>query len=147
MLHNTNTTCHKNNLRFHRLRLYINVVIWLYIYIINQQEFYKKKSIKLMNFTLVSINIWWNNIWYFCQILTYWGWVMHICVSKMIIGYINALLPDQHQAIIWTSAGILLTGPLGINLSEILIEIHLGFNELRESNPPTPKEASCWLPK
>ena len=29
-----------------------------------------------------------------------------------------------HQAIIWTNAGILLIGPLGINSSGILIEIH-----------------------
>ena len=32
--------------------------------------------------------------------------------------------PDRRQAIIWTNAGILLTGPLGTNLSAILIEIH-----------------------
>ena len=33
------------------------------------------------------------------------------------------LSPDRHQIIIWTSAGLLLIGPLGRNLSEILIEI------------------------
>ena len=48
----------------------------------------------------------------------------HIYVGKLtIIGSDNGLLPERGQAIIWTSAGILLTGPLGTNFSEILIEI------------------------
>ena len=48
-----------------------------------------------------------------------------------IIGSDNGLLPDQHQAIIWTNPGILLTGPLGTILSEILIEIHtFSFNKM-----------------
>ena len=50
---------------------------------------------------------------------------MHICVGKLtIVGSDNGLSPDQHQAIIWTNAKILLIGPLGMNFSEILIEIH-----------------------
>ena len=54
-----------------------------------------------------------------------WGQVTHICVSNLnIIGSDNGLLPGRHQAIIWTNAGILLTGPLGTNFNEILIEIH-----------------------
>ena len=32
---------------------------------------------------------------------------------------------SRRQAIIWTNAGTLLTGPLGTNFSEILIEIHI----------------------
>ena len=57
-------------------------------------------------------------------ILTHWGRVTHICVSKLtIIGSDNGLSPDRRQAIIWTNAGILLIGPLGTNFSEILIEI------------------------
>ena len=48
----------------------------------------------------------------------------HICVSKLaIIDSDNGLSPGQHQAIILTSAGILLIGPLGTNFSEILIAI------------------------
>ena len=51
--------------------------------------------------------------------------VTHICVSKLTsIGSDSSLSPGRRQAIIWTSAGILLIGPLGTNLSEILIEIH-----------------------
>ena len=57
--------------------------------------------------------------------LTHWGHVTHICVDTLtIIGYDNGLSPGRHQAIIWTNAGILLTGPLGTNFSENLIEIH-----------------------
>ena len=56
--------------------------------------------------------------------VTHWGWVTHICVSKLTaIGADNGLSPSQRQAIIWTNARILLTGPLGTNFSEILIEI------------------------
>ena len=59
-------------------------------------------------------------------LLTHWGRVTHICVSKLtIIGSNNGLSPGWHQAIIWTNAGMLLTGPLGTNFSEIFIEIHI----------------------
>ena len=57
--------------------------------------------------------------------LTHWGRVMHKYVSKLnIIGSDNGMPPGRHQAIILTNAGILLTGPLGTNFSEILIKIH-----------------------
>ena len=57
--------------------------------------------------------------------LTHWGRVTHICVSEIIItGSDNGLSPGRRQAIIWTNAGILLIGPLGINFSEILIKIN-----------------------
>ena len=59
------------------------------------------------------------------SVLTHWGRVMHICVSKLTItGSDNGLTPGQHQAIIWNNAGILLIGPLARNCSEILIEIY-----------------------
>ena len=55
--------------------------------------------------------------------LTHWGRVTHICVNKLtIIGSDNGLSPGRRQAIIWTNAGILLFGPVGTNISEILIE-------------------------
>ena len=48
----------------------------------------------------------------------------HICVGNLtIIGSDNGLSPGRRQAIIWTSAGILLIGPIGTNFSEILIII------------------------
>ena len=49
---------------------------------------------------------------------------MHTYVNKLIIiGWGNGLSPGRRQAIILTNAGILLIGPLGTNLSEILSEI------------------------
>ena len=61
----------------------------------------------------------------FYVMLTHWGRMTHICVSKLnIIGSDNGLSPGRRQAIIWTSAGILLMGPLGTNFSEILSEIN-----------------------
>ena len=63
--------------------------------------------------------LWPSNLW-----LTYWGRVTHICVSNLtMIGSVNGSSPGRSQAITWTSAGILLIGPLGTNFSEILIEI------------------------
>ena len=45
-----------------------------------------------------------------------------MCVGKLtIFGSDNGLSPGQRQAIILTNAGILLIGPLGTNVSEILI--------------------------
>ena len=71
-----------------------------------------------------------TNLW--ALVLTQWGRVKQICVSEIIIiGSDNGLLPGQRQAIIWTNAGILLIGPLGINFSEILIEINtFSFNKM-----------------
>ena len=65
------------------------------------------------------------NCWDLVQLSTHWGWVTHICVSKLtIIGSDNGLMPGWRQAIIWTNAGIFLIGPLGTNFSEISIEIN-----------------------
>ena len=50
---------------------------------------------------------------------------MHINVSKLtIIGSDNGLSPGRRQVIIWTNAGISLIGPLGTNVSEILVKIY-----------------------
>ena len=62
------------------------------------------------------------------KLLTHWGRVTPICVSKLIIiGSDNGLSPGRRQAIIWTSAGILLIGPMGTNFIEILIEIYISL--------------------
>ena len=65
--------------------------------------------------------------------LTHWGRVTHICISKLpSIGSDNGLAPGRRQAIIWTNAGILLIGPLWTNFSEILIEIPtFSFKKMR----------------
>ena len=47
-------------------------------------------------------------------LVTQWGWMMHICIGKLIIiGSDNGLSPGRHQAIIWTNTGILLIGLWG----------------------------------
>ena len=57
-------------------------------------------------------------------VITHWGRVTHVCVSKpTIIGSDNGLSPGRRQAIIWTNDGILSIGPLEGNFSEILIAI------------------------
>ena len=59
-------------------------------------------------------------------LLTHWGRVAHICVSKQtIIGSDNGLSPGRRQAVIRTNAGILLIRPLGTNFNEILIGIQI----------------------
>ena len=52
-------------------------------------------------------------------------WCIYTSVNEVIIGSDNGLSPGRHQAIIWTSAGILLIGPVGTNFNEILIEIDI----------------------
>ena len=59
------------------------------------------------------------------NILTHWGRVTHIWVSKLtIIGSDNGLSPGRRQAIVWTNAGILLIRTLGTNVIEIQGEIN-----------------------
>ena len=44
---------------------------------------------------------------------------MQICDIKLTnVGSDNGLSPGQHQAIIWTNAGIVLIGPLGTTFSD-----------------------------
>ena len=68
----------------------------------------------------------WLLSWVFLsKVLTHWGRVTHICVGNLnITGSDNGLSPGRRQAIIWTSAGILLIGPVGTNFSEIVIKIY-----------------------
>ena len=67
------------------------------------------------------------------RLLIHWGRVIHICVGNLaIIGSDNSLSPGRHQAIIWTSDGILWIRPLGTNFSEILIEfLTFWFKKMR----------------
>ena len=58
------------------------------------------------------------------DVLTHWGWVMHICVGNLtIVDSDNGLSPGRRQAVIWTNAGILLMEPFRTKLGEIVIEI------------------------
>ena len=68
------------------------------------------------------------HVLYATTLLTHWGRVMHICISKLnIIGSDNGLAPERRQTIIWTNGGILLIGPLGTIFNEILSEILIYF--------------------
>ena len=59
------------------------------------------------------------------NVLTHWGRVTHICVSKLtVVGSDNGLSPDRRQAIIWTNDGILSIEPLGTNFNGVLIKNH-----------------------
>ena len=51
-------------------------------------------------------------------------WLNEEYMRQLTIGSDNALSPGRRQGIIWTFAGTLLIGPLGTNVSEILIEIY-----------------------
>ena len=58
-------------------------------------------------------------------ILTHWGRVTHMCVSKLTtMGSDNGLSPGRHQDIIWTNAGILSIWTLETNLGN-LKKIHI----------------------
>ena len=86
-------------------------------------------SSKMLKIESYSSTISVREVWIvFCdfKVLTHWGRVTHICVSKVtIISSDNGLSPGRRQAIIWTNAGIWLIRPLETNLSEILIKIHI----------------------
>ena len=62
-----------------------------------------------------------------------WFTEAELRVSELnIIGSDNGLSPGRRQAIIWTNAGILSIGPLGINFSDIFIEILIfSFKKMR----------------
>ena len=63
--------------------------------------------------------------WTHMFILNHWGRVRHIYVNMLTItGSDNGLSPIRHQAIIWTTAEILLIRTLGKNFSENLSDIH-----------------------
>ena len=71
------------------------------------------------------MSIHYNNL---CRLyaLTHCSRVTHIWIGKLtIIGPDNGVSPGRRQAIIWTSAGILLVGSLGTHFSEILIGIQI----------------------
>ena len=72
---------------------------------------------------------------------------MHICISKLtIIGSDNDLVPDQHQAIIWTNDGILSIRTLGTNFSEILSEINtFSFNKMHLRMLSAKWQQFCFL--
>ena len=77
--------------------------------------------------------------------LTHWGRVTHIFVSKLtIIDSDNGFSPDRRQAIIWTNAGLLFVGPLGTNVSKILIKIlTFAFKKMRLKVSSAKRRSFC----
>ena len=57
--------------------------------------------------------------------LTEAKWCIYASVNYAIIVSGNGLSPGRRQAIIWPNAGVLSIWPLGTNISEISIEIHI----------------------
>ena len=88
---------------------------------------------------------WRGIIWPKSAVLTHWGRVTHICVSKLnITGSDNGLSPDQRQAIIWTNDGLLLIGLLGTNFNEIIIEIlTFSFKKMRLKVSSAKRQPFC----
>ena len=66
--------------------------------------------------------------WMFIPPAWYWlikpEWRIYVSVKLSSLVQIMACPLGRRQASIWTNAGILLIGPLGINFNEILIEIN-----------------------
>ena len=124
-------------LNFWSTRLKTDIPCMFYIKFHLPRPIFYSPSLKLTlvrGLALVSLNV---------ETLTHWGWVTHICVSKItIIGSDNGLSPGRRQAIIWTNAGIWWMGPLGTNFSEILIEIHtFSFKKM-----PLKMSSGKWRP-
>ena len=73
--------------------------------------------------TLLSCCVWvagWMAWFSDADLLTHWGRVTHLCISKLnIIDSDDGLSPGWRQAIIWINARILLIGLLGTHLIEI----------------------------
>ena len=88
------------------------------------------ETFKFGDLVWLILEIWWQSSFSIIEkknpMLTHWGQVTHICVSKVtIIGSNNGMLPGRGQAIIWTNAGIMLIRSLGTKLHEILSEIYI----------------------
>ena len=80
--------------------------------------------LKITRFQMSSAK--WRPFWLRFNVLTHWGRVTHVCVSKLtIIGSDNGLSPSRRQAIIWTNAGILLIRPSRTNFNDISIKIYV----------------------
>ena len=94
--------------------------------------FIKIYKFRFRKMHLKMLSGWWRQFCLSLNVLTPWGRVTHIRVSKLsIIGSDNGLSPGRRQAIICTNAGIFLIRTLGTNFSEILGEIHsLSFSKM-----------------
>ena len=97
------------------------------IYLIKSAAFSFEKMCLKISFTTEGLR--WINLSNTMMLPLIWLiitlWSSDICINKLtIIGSDNGLAPVKREAIIWTNDGIMLIGPLGTNLSDILIDTH-----------------------
>ena len=110
---------------WHREPEYWHACYWLSLYVIFYCPHGNHEQHNINNGLCFMWNYEFFEFMQFITSLTHWGHVTHICISNLtIIGSDNGLLPGRRQAIIWTSAWMLSSRPLGTNFSEILIKIH-----------------------
>ena len=100
---------------------------WIWHYLFNTlghgQNGYHFADDILNGFSWMKTHLFWIKC-HRSLFLTHWGRATNTCVDKLtIIGSDNGLSPGRRQAIIWTSAGILLIGSLRTNFSEIFFKI------------------------
>ena len=58
-------------------------------------------------------------------------WRIYVSVNWAVVDSDNGLSPVRHQFIIWSSAGLLLTGPMGTHISVIWINLnHFSFKNM-----------------
>ena len=134
-----NQSCHNANRKYQTniqniyidIRRSANYIQFQDCYLSTMQYAYVKNTANIQPYSLdYNMHVYISHLrtWYSAapctrtENITHWGRVTHICV---IICSHNGLSRGRHQAIIWTNAGILLIGPLGINFSEILIAIEI----------------------
>ena len=71
-----------------------------------------------------TLKVLWNS-WKKDEAITHEGWVTYESINKDSFGSDNGLSPDLHQAITWTTAGLLSVRPSGTNFGQILIKVWL----------------------
>ena len=133
-----------------------NLTLWLPWYIMDLiLIFWQRNAFETINsqsggkeYANAVMTKWNPRIYMTLTLLTHWGRVTHICVSKLtIIGSDNGLSPERHQAIIWTNAGKLLIGPFWTNFSEISIGILIfSFKKMRLKVSSAKRRPFCLGP-
>ena len=102
----------------------------------------KHENVSWRTLVGTGVTVWcrYDNLW--CRLCSrgdtrvlmhFKGRVTHICVNTLtIISSDNGWSPILRWTIIWTSVGLLLTGPLGTNFSDISIKIRtFTFKKMR----------------
>ena len=87
-----------------------------------------------------------GNVYHRTYLITHWGQVTHICVSKLTTaGSDNGLSPDRRLAIIWSNARMLLIKHLETKFSENWIKFHTFSFKKMHVKISSAKSRSCCL--